>query len=298
MKLAIDVCGAIKRYGSFAALQGVDLAIQEGEFFGLLGPNGAGKSTLINMLAGLVRPTAGTLHVLGEDVLKAPMKSKRLLGVVPQELVYDPFFTVRETLFLQAGYFGVKKTASGWIEELMHELGLADKADANLRFLSGGMKRRVLIAQALVHRPPVVILDEPTAGVDVELRQSLWSFIKRLNQQGHTILLTTHYLEEAENLCRRIAMMRSGKIVALDETKNFLQRHAKRRLKIRFISPLPCLSTLPLQEENGMYVMTLSHPEEAVAVLGTLKQAGAIFDEVEIRSPDLEEVFLEIMHQP
>jgi len=253
-----------------------------------LGPNGAGKSTLINMLAGLVRPTAGSLKVLGHDILEDPLLGKRLLGIVPQELVYDPFFTVRETLRLQASYFGVKKVAVAWIEELMHELGLADKADVNLRFLSGGMKRRVLIAQALIHRPPVVVLDEPTAGVDVELRQSLWGFIKRLNHQGHTIVLTTHYLEEAEHLCERIAMMRGGKIVALDKTQTLLQKHARRRLRMRLASPLPSLSSLPLREENGMYVMSLSNAEEAIAILMALKKAGAVFDEVEIRSPDLE----------
>lgn len=212
-----------KNYGDLKALDHINLEIQEGEFFGLLGPNGAGKTTLISILAGLCRPSSGHAKVMGHDVQSDFRAARRLLGIVPQELVFDPFFNVRETLEFQSGYFGIKNNGD-WIDEIMHHLGLTDKADQNMRALSGGMKRRVLVAQALVHRPPVIVLDEPTAGVDVELRQSLWKFVSRLNQEGHTIVLTTHYLEEAEQLCGRIAMLKKGEIVALDTTSNLLGR--------------------------------------------------------------------------
>ena len=217
--------GVEKRYGALRALAGVSLAVEPGEFFGLLGPNGAGKTTLINIIAGLARADAGQVAVLGADVRAEYRRARRLLGVVPQELVFDPFFTVRETLRLQSGYFGLRAN-DAWIDEVMHHLDLTAKADANMRALSGGMKRRVLVAQALVHKPPVIVLDEPTAGVDVELRQELWQFVRRLNRDGHTIVLTTHYLEEAEEHCQRIAMLKAGRIVALDTTQNLLASFA------------------------------------------------------------------------
>lgn len=220
---AIEFKNLRKEYGTLTALDGVNLQIEEGEFFGLLGPNGAGKTTLISILAGLCRPTSGSAEVMGHDVQKEFRIARRLLGIVPQELVFDPFFTVRETLTFQSGYFGVKNNGD-WIDEVLFNLGLSDKANENMRALSGGMKRRVLVAQALVHRPPVIVLDEPTAGVDVELRQSLWKFIGRLNQEGHTIVLTTHYLEEAQALCNRIAILKKGRVVALDTTANLLAR--------------------------------------------------------------------------
>jgi len=220
---AISFKHLTKNYGSLVALNDVSLEIEEGEFFGLLGPNGAGKTTLISILAGLCRPTTGSVEVMGHDVQSDFRAARRLLGIVPQELVFDPFFTVRETLQFQSGYFGIKNNGE-WIDEILHHLGLSDKANKNMRALSGGMKRRVLVAQALVHRPPVIVLDEPTAGVDVELRQSLWKFISRLNKEGHTIVLTTHYLEEAQELCGRIAMLKKGQIVALDSTANLLAR--------------------------------------------------------------------------
>ena len=207
----------------FKALDDVNLRVEYGEFFGLLGPNGAGKTSLISILAGLSYATEGTARVCGHNVVSDFRLARRALGVVPQELVYDPFFTVMETLRIQSGYFGLHHN-DDWIEEVLHNLGLTDKTHTNMRSLSGGMKRRVLVAQALVHRPPVIVLDEPTAGVDVDLRRSLWEFISRLNQQGHTILLTTHYLEEAEALCGRIAMLKAGQIVALDTTDALLAR--------------------------------------------------------------------------
>ncbi|MEI2415459.1 ABC transporter ATP-binding protein [Orrella sp. JC864] len=218
----------------FTALDDVSLTIQPGEFFGLLGPNGAGKTTLISILAGLARASAGRASVCGHDVQADYRQARRALGVVPQELVYDPFFTVRETLRIQSGYFGLRRN-DDWIDEILANLGLADKADQNMRALSGGMKRRVLVAQALVHRPPVIVLDEPTAGVDVDLRRTLWEFISRLNREGHTIMLTTHYLEEAEALCGRIAMLKRGRIVALDTTAALLAQAGGGDLEDAFV---------------------------------------------------------------
>ena len=220
---AIEVRGLVKRYGALTALDGVDLRIERGEFFGLLGPNGAGKTTLISVLAGLARADAGHARVLGHDVVADYRAARRALGVVPQELVFDPFFTVRETLRIQSGYFGLRDN-DAWIDELLERLDLAGKADTNMRALSGGMKRRVLVAQALVHRPPVVVLDEPTAGVDVALRQGLWAFIGQLNRAGHTIVLTTHYLEEAEQMCDRLAIMHHGELIALEATGALVER--------------------------------------------------------------------------
>jgi len=216
------------------ALQSIDLSIEHGEFFGLLGPNGAGKTTIISILAGLTHASTGHASVCGYDVVNDFRLSRRALGVVPQEIVYDPFFTVRETLRIQSGYFGLRDN-DDWIDEILHNLGLSDKSESNMRALSGGMKRRVLVAQALVHRPPVIILDEPTAGVDVDLRRNLWEFISRLNREGHTILLTTHYLEEAEALCNRIAMLKAGEIVALDTTQALLENVGGTDLEDAFV---------------------------------------------------------------
>ena len=209
MKHAIVYKNVLKSFGSLKAVNNISLNIPEGEFFGLLGPNGAGKSTMINMLAGLAKPTQGTISVMGFDVQSQYQAARHSVGIVPQELVFDPFFNVREMLRFQAGYFGKGKENDPWVDEIIERLDLSDKASTNMRKLSGGMKRRALIAQALVHRPPVIVLDEPTAGVDVELRQRLWAFIKDLNRQGHTIVLTTHYLEEAETLCNSVAMLRA-----------------------------------------------------------------------------------------
>src|SRR6187549_2314177 len=235
---AVEAIGVERRFGNVQALAGVDLEVEKGEFFGLLGPNGAGKTTLISILAGLVRADRGVARILGHDVIRDYRAARRALGVVPQELVFDPFFTVREALRIQSGYFGVKNN-DAWIDELLASLGLADKANANMRQLSGGMKRRVLVAQALVHKPQVIVLDEPTAGVDVELRQTLWQFIARLNKQGSTVLLTTHYLEEAEALCGRIAMLKTGRVVALETTSELLKSASSNVLRFKIDSELP-----------------------------------------------------------
>jgi ABC-2 type transport system ATP-binding protein len=277
-----------------AALQGVSFDIQEGEFFGLLGPNGAGKTTLISILAGLSRATTGKVTVQGHDVVTDYAFARRQLGVVPQELVFDPFFSVREALMIQSAYFGLNKNGA-WVDELLHHLGLSDKADANMRQLSGGMKRRVLVAQALVHKPPVIVLDEPTAGVDVELRQTLWQFIARLNKDGHTVLLTTHYLEEAEALCHRIGMLKQGKLVALDRTSALLAGTAHTMLRFKTDDPLPA----GLAEQariTGRIVQLPAHDAaEIEQILATLRQGGCRVEDLEIGRADLEDVFLSIM---
>ena len=292
---AIEVHQARKHYGAIKALDGVSLRIEQGEFFGLLGPNGAGKTTLINLLAGLALPDGGRLSVLGHDVVKEYRASRRLLGMVPQELVFDPFFTVRETLRLLSGFFGLRHN-DAWIDEVMHHLDLTAKANTNMRRLSGGMKRRVLVAQALVHKPPVIVLDEPTAGVDVELRQSLWRFIQQLNRDGHTVLLTTHYLEEAEALCTRIAMLKCGQIVALDSTQNLLANLTGYRVWLKLAGSLPdTLLKQVVKQTEGSYLLTLSSYHALELVLAELRVAGVAIQEMSLQQPDLEEVFLSLV---
>jgi ABC-2 type transport system ATP-binding protein len=296
MSPAIRLRALEKRYRSVQALRGIDLDIEQGEFFALLGPNGAGKTTLISVLAGLARPSAGCAEIMGFDVLRDYRDARRNLGVVPQELVYDAFFTVREMLRFQSGYYGLGKN-DAWIDELLANLGLTDKADAYTRTLSGGMKRRLLVAQALVHKPPVIILDEPTAGVDVELRQSLWAFIRRLNQEGHTILLTTHYLEEAEQLCERVAMLKEGRVVALDYTANLLHAGEERRLELRLSGgELPAsLLERVIARDGDRLVLALSDFSELEGLLARIREAGLHIDEMKLRQADLEEVFLKVV---
>jgi ABC-2 type transport system ATP-binding protein len=281
--------------GELQALKGVSFDIEPGEFFGLLGPNGAGKTTLISILAGLSRASGGRVLVHGADVQTDYAEARRRLGVVPQELVFDPFFSVRETLRIQSGYFGIRHN-DAWIDELLEGLGLADKAKANMRQLSGGMKRRVLVAQALVHKPPVIVLDEPTAGVDVELRQTLWQFISQLNkQQGSTVLLTTHYLEEAEALCGRIAMLKLGQVVALEKTSALLKGASANVLRFKTDNALP--PDLALQARITGRVVQLPAPDaEAVErCLARAREAGVVVEDMEIRKADLEDVFLDVM---
>jgi ABC-2 type transport system ATP-binding protein len=293
---AIEVEQMHKRYGALRVLAGIDLKIEPGEFFALLGPNGAGKTTLINIIAGLTRATSGQARVMGYDVVSRYREARRMLGVVPQELVFDPFFTVRETLVIQSGYYGLKNNGP-WIEEIIHHLDLADKADTNMRALSGGMKRRVLVAQALVHKPPVIVLDEPTAGVDVELRQGLWRFIKQLNREGHTIVLTTHYLEEAEALCSRVAMMKQGNVVALDSIRNLVGSVSGCSVRLR-LSPdtlPPALQSLMSRREEGCYILTLAEYSQLEQVMAALRKAALQVLEMQVLQPDLEEVFIRIM---
>jgi len=296
---AIEIRGVSKAYGSVRALADIDLDIPEGEFFALLGPNGAGKTTLISILAGLARADAGRLKVMGHDVVTDSRGSRRSLGVVPQELVFDPFFTVRETLQFQSGYFGLRRN-DDWIDEVMARLDLTNRADFNMRALSGGMKRRVLVAQALVHKPPVIILDEPTAGVDVELRQGLWQFIRQLNGDGHTIVLTTHYLDEAEALCSRVGMLKQGKLVALDSTHNLLKGYSGAQLRLRLVQgalpeALAALSTTA--PTNGEYLLALHDYTQVESVLAEIRKNNLTVAFMEMEQPDLEEVFVEIMRR-
>jgi len=297
MPAAIELRDVHKRFGELQALSGIDLEIPQGEFFGLLGPNGAGKTTLISVLAGLARADRGSARVMGHDVRADYRAARRSLGVVPQELVFDPFFTVRETLRIQSGYFGVRDNGA-WIEEVMQHLDLASKAEVNMRALSGGMKRRVLVAQALVHKPPVIVLDEPTAGVDIQLRQALWQFIRRLNRDGHTIVLTTHYLEEAETLCGRIAMLKDGRVVALDSTANLLKRVHHLFLRLRLAGELPQeLRALEHGGTAGAHVLRLKSYEDVEQILAGIRRAGCRIEEMEIVQPDLEDVFVDVMHR-
>jgi ABC-2 type transport system ATP-binding protein len=280
--------------GEVRALDDVAFAIEEGEFFGLLGPNGAGKTTLISVLAGLARASAGRVTVMGHDVVADYAAARKSLGIVPQELVFDPFFSARECLRIQSGYFGIRKN-DAWIDELLAGLGLADKAEVNMRQLSGGMKRRVLVAQALVHRPPVIVLDEPTAGVDVELRQTLWQFIANLNKQGHTVLLTTHYLEEAEALCGRIAMLKQGRVVALDRTANLLAGTASTMLRFKTDDALPAAVAAYARVTGRVAQVTAHDASEVETILGRLREGGVKVEDLEIGRADLEDVFIEIM---
>ncbi len=281
---------------AFKALDQVSFDVQEGEFFGLLGPNGAGKTTLISTLAGLTRASQGKVLVHGYDVQADFAMARRLLGVVPQELVFDPFFTVRESLRIQSGYFGVKNN-DAWIDELLDSLGLADKAGSNMRQLSGGMKRRVLVAQALVHKPRVIVLDEPTAGVDVELRQTLWQFIAKLNKQGHTVLLTTHYLEEAEALCGRIAMLKRGQLLALERTSDLLRSATSQVLRFKLDGDLPPAVAAMARVTGRIVQLPVHNAVDIENHLATLRTAGLVVEDVEIRQADLEDVFLEVMNR-
>ena len=300
---AIQIDSVEKSYKGFKALKGVSLNIEQGEFFGLLGPNGAGKTTLISTIAGLIRPDVGSVRIHGHDVVSDFREARKKLGVVPQELVFDPFFTVRETLRLQSGYFGIKNNDK-WIDEVMENLDLTNKADVNMRALSGGMKRRVLVAQALVHKPPVIVLDEPTAGVDVELRQTLWKFISRLNREGHTVVLTTHYLEEAEAMCQRVAMLKLGQVVALDTMQGLLRRVSGSQLIVHLKQgalPEGLRHLVSHDEQNGQggkgnrYSLRINAPGEVESILARLRESGAVVDEMQLQQADLEDIFLQIM---
>ncbi len=280
--------------GPFQALNDVSFDIEEGEFFGLLGPNGAGKTTLISILAGLARASSGRVLVQGADVQVDYAEARRRLGIVPQELVFDPFFSVRESLKIQSGYFGVKNN-DAWIDELLESLGLADKAKSNMRQLSGGMKRRVLVAQALVHRPPIIVLDEPTAGVDVELRQTLWQFIARLNKQGHTVLLTTHYLDEAEALCGRLAMLKQGRVVALERTSELLSRASGNVLRFKVDGELPASLQAQARVTGRIVQLAVHDAADIERSLALVRESGLVVEDIEVRKADLEDVFISVM---
>ncbi len=296
---AIEISHIHKRYRTLQALDDVSINVKQGEFFGLLGPNGAGKTTLISIMAGLARADSGYVRIMGHDVESDYREARRNLGVVPQEIVFDPFFSVREMLRIQSGYFGLRNN-DDWIDEVMANLDLTDKADTNMRALSGGMKRRVLVAQALVHKPPVIVLDEPTAGVDVELRQSLWQFIGRLNRDGHTVVLTTHYLEEAQTWCNRIAMLKGGKVVAMDSTDALIHQASEPQLMIQIEGSLPdSLKPLVLHgsaaNTTGTWVLRINRYFDIEQILAELRANHVTVNDLQVQEPDLEDVFLQIM---
>ena len=301
---AISVRGLRKIYGAGPgakeALKGVDLDIPRGSVFGLLGPNGAGKSTFINILAGLVNKTEGTARIWGFDMDANPRQARAALGVVPQELNMDPFFTPRAAMELQAGLYAVPK-AERRTDEILERLGLADKAEAYARSLSGGMKRRLLVAKALVHRPAVLILDEPTAGVDIELRRNLWDYVRELNAAGTTIILTTHYLEEAEELCDRIAVINHGSVIADEPTADLLHRLDGKSLIVTPEAPLAAIPPLPegvsaeLRADGTLAISYSRARRNAGEILSALAAAGVQLRDIATEEPDLEEVFVSLV---
>jgi ABC-2 type transport system ATP-binding protein len=297
---ALSIKGIKKRYGEVQALDGVSFDIQPGEFFGLLGPNGAGKSTLISIVAGLVQANEGHISVFGHDTVTDWRAARRALGVVPQELVFDPFFKVVDMLRIQAGYYGCGREVWPWIDEMLVRLDLDNKRNVSMRALSGGMKRRVLIAQALVHKPPLVILDEPTAGVDVELRRTLWRFMRDLHSKGTTVVLTTHYLEEAQEMCDRIAIVDKGRVKVIETTPALLARNKFRFLKLKLAegSTLPdTLQSLVTETKNGIVELKLDRDQHPIgSVFAALRSAGAVIEDVQTRDPDLEDIFVELTH--
>ena len=294
---AVSISHVHKFYGDLQALCDVDFEIEKGCFFGLIGPNGAGKSTLINIMAGLVHATSGAIEILGHDVRTQWRRSRQALGMVPQELAYDPFFTAKEMLRLQSGYFGFGPSNYPWIDELIEVLNLTDKSEENLANLSGGMKRRVLIAQAMVHKPQVVVLDEPTAGVDVELRRVLWDFTRFLNKKGHTIILTTHYLEEAESLCERIGILNHGRLIAHDKTEALLDRYPYRLLNLSLkneITKIPDgIKHKVVSFTKDRLILRLHREKDQVGAILDVLAAGSIkIRDLRTDEPGLEEVFL------
>ena len=300
---ALDVDRLVKQYKGTLALDRVSLQIGKGEIFALLGPNGAGKTTLIGAVCGLVKKTRGTIRIFGMDVDDDPIAPRYRVGLVPQEINFDPFFTTEESLRIQLGYYG-QKPDEARITEMLRELKLESKRKAITRTLSGGMRRRLLIAKALVHRPQLVFLDEPTAGVDVELRRDLWSYVKRLRAEGTTVVLTTHYLEEAEELADRVGVIDQGKLLLVEEKASLMRRMGERKLEVTFHTPLTTLPSLAqagaeLSPDRTRLVYT-ERPDRATAgeVLKALYQANATVADVETRRSRLEDILLNILHQP
>ncbi|MBN2866438.1 MAG: ABC transporter ATP-binding protein [Thiotrichales bacterium] len=299
MSAAVKFDQVVKHYGDFEALKGISFEVEEGSFFGLLGPNGAGKSTLINAMSGLLTPTSGSIQVQGFDVIDDYRETRRRLGLVPQELISDPFFSIRELLELQSGYYGIRgKEQKQWIDELLERLALTDKTHAITNQLSGGMKRRVLIAMALVHKPRVLVLDEPTAGVDVDLRHTLWEFTKELHQKGHTIILTTHYLEEAEALCEKVAIMQGGEVKALDRTADLLATHPFRYIRVSFEEKNAVLSealaSRLVETDASGHLFKMENELSMSDMLGMIHQSGLHVKDVRSRDATLEEVFMDL----
>jgi ABC-2 type transport system ATP-binding protein len=306
MHPALDICALRKTYRATKkspakeALKGIDLQIRPGAFFGLLGPNGAGKSTLINIIAGLVTKTSGEVRVCGHDIEREMRAARCSVGVVPQELIVDTFFTAREALDIHAGYYGVPK-AQRRTDEILEALGLTDKADTPSRRLSGGMRRRLLVGKALVHSPRVLILDEPTAGVDVELRTQLWNYVRGLNAQGTTVLLTTHYLEEAEQLCDEIAIINHGEVIVREPKKQLMQRFNDKRLVVQAMASLtevpPALASLSpeLDQEGRLVIRYLPTEQRIQALLKQVEDAGITIQDIATQEPSLEDVFRKLV---
>jgi ABC-2 type transport system ATP-binding protein len=303
---AIEARNVVKTYAAtkttpqMQALKGIDLLVPRGSVFGLLGPNGAGKSTFINILAGLVRKTSGTVKIWGRDIDERARDARAAIGVVPQEIAADPFFTPRESLEVQAGMYGVPPKERRSME-LLTALGLADKAEAYVRQLSGGMKRRLMVAKAMTHNPPVLILDEPTAGVDVELRRQLWRYVVELNQKGVTIVLTTHYLEEAQELCDQIAIINRGEVVACEATSDLLGRIDTRAVVVTPETPVEAAPVLPGFETRlrpgGAFAVTYRTGESSVEqVLAAVRAAGLSVRDVATEDPSLEDVFVALTY--
>jgi ABC-2 type transport system ATP-binding protein len=297
---AIVIDNLQKTYaGGKRALDGVSIDVPRGEIFGLLGPNGAGKSTLINILAGLVTKSGGGATIWGFDIDAHPRNAKRSIGVVPQEILFDPFFTPREALEIQAGLYGIPK-ADRRTMELLRAMHLEDKADAYARTLSGGMKRRLLVAKAMVHSPPILVLDEPTAGVDVELRQQLWEFVRTLNQQGVTVVLTTHYLEEAEQLCDRIAIINHGRLIANEPTRALVNMTQEKVVEVTVDRDVPaapenmCFQKVELKGDRVLVITYRKDQANAGDVLAAVQHDGYGIVDVSTREPDLEDVFLNL----
>jgi len=304
---AIEAKGLVKTYPAtkttpaMHAIKGIDLAIPRGSIFGLLGPNGAGKSTFINILAGLCKKTAGEVKIWGRDIDERPRDARAAIGVVPQEIAADPFFTPREAMEVTAGMYAVP-AAERRTMELLTALGLADKADAYVRQLSGGMKRRLMVAKAMVHNPPVLILDEPTAGVDVELRRQLWAYVVELNRRGVTIVLTTHYLEEAQELCDQIAIVNRGEVVACEPTATLLGRMDTRHVLVTPLEPVSAAPVLPgfetrLIKAGGFSVGYRTGHSSVEQVLAAIRAAGLHIKDIATEDPDLEDVFVALTTQ-
>jgi ABC-2 type transport system ATP-binding protein len=298
---AIRIDALSKTYeGGKQALKEVSFDVPRGQIFGLLGPNGAGKSTLINILAGLVVKTGGKVTIWGFDIDEHPRNAKRSIGVVPQEIIFDPFFTPRETLEIQAGLYGVPPQQRK-SDELLAAMHLTDKANAYSRTLSGGMKRRLLVAKAMVHSPPILVLDEPTAGVDVELRRQLWNYVRQLHAQGVTIVLTTHYLEEAEELCDRIAIIHHGRVIANEPTRELVAKAQEKSVVVTFDRDIvevptdPCFENIALIDERTLEITFRKDKVNAGQVLSKLAQDGLAIVDVSTRDPDLEDVFLSLV---
>lgn len=295
----LDIHNLHKTYSNgFEALKGINLQITEGSFFGLLGPNGAGKSTLINSLVGLVKPTRGQIRIAGFDIEKNKTLALMNIGVVAQEILCDPFLSVYEMLSFQSGYYGLKNN-DDWIEEILENLGLTEKIQTPCRLLSGGMKRRVMVALALVHKPPLIVLDEPTAGVDVQLRNQLWQFIEKLHQKGHTIVLTTHYLEEAQNLCSEIAIINHGEIVTAGTTDELLNAIEQNTVRFRLIrGNFPAnLQSRVLRLEAQHYVLGCFNAQDLTYILNTLSANHCIVENLQTSRATLEDLFIKVTQQ-